>query len=417
MTERKRVVITGIGVVAPNGVRIGDFWSSLVQGISAVDKIRTFEVEDLDVQIAAEISSFEPSEFIPKELLRKMDRFAQLGFAAAKIACDDAAITNHTNHRNDDRDRVGVCIGSGLGGILFHEVQIERLIREGPSRVMASSIPRISPNSVASYIAIGFGFKGPNLAISTACSSGAHAIGTARDLIRLEKADVVVAGGVEAPVTPTTFSAYSALGVLSKKNEDPKRACRPFDRDRDGFVLAEGAGVLVLEDYEHAKKRGAEIYAEVVGFASNCGAYHMVTPEPNGDDAASAMQAALQDASLEPKDIDYINAHGTGTIANDIAETKAIKKVFGPYANKIPISSIKGVTGHTIGAAGAIECIASVLAIVRGVIPQTTNYKSSDPECDLDYVPISRGQETRIVMSNSFGFGSNNAVIILKSLS
>ena len=408
--EKRRIVITGIGVVAPNGIGKEEFWSSLAAGNPAIGSIRAFDAEEFEVKISAEVRSFDPLEFIPHGFARKMDRFSQFGYAAAKMALNDSGIQGGANNGS----QVGVCIGSGLGGLLFHEEQIERLGRNGPNSVLAGSVPKISPNSVSSYIAIGFGLRGPNLAVSTACSSGANAIGVARDWIRSNRANVVIAGGVEAPITRTTFSAYSALKVLSKERDNPRKACRPFDKNRDGFVLGEGGGIVVMESLEYAIQRSAKIYAEVIGFSSNCGAYHMVTPDPSGNDAASAMADALKDADLQPEDIDYINAHGTGTTANDLAETRAIKMVFGSHAMSVPISSVKAVTGHAIGAAGAIECIASILSLHHQVVPPTANYEHHDPECDLDHVLVSRPAELHTVMSNSFGFGSNNAVLILK---
>ena len=408
--KKRRVVVTGIGVVAPNGFSITKFWSSLLKGESAVNVIQAFDLRELqEVNLAAEVLSFNPADFIPRNLVRKLDRFAQFGVAASRIALDDAGLDLASN----DNKQIGVSIGSGLGGILFHEEQIERLINGDPDKVSAASVPRISPNSVSSYVAIVFGLRGTNLAISTACSSGANAIGVARDLIRYGKLEIVIAGGVEAPISKTTFSAYAALRVLAKRTQNPQKACRPFDKTRDGFVLGEGGGIVILESLEHATQRGEKIYAEVAGFSSSCGAYHMVTPDPSGADAASAMIAALEDAELSSSSIGYINAHGTGTIANDLAETKAVKMVFGSYAKRIPISSTKAVTGHLIGAAGAVECIVSILALRHQIIPPTANYEHIDAECDLDYVPSARSAKLHAAMSNSFGFGSNNAVLVL----
>jgi len=318
---------------------------------------------------------------------------------------------------SSNESRVGVVIGSGLGGILFHEEQIEALLREGgPSHVMASAVPRISPNAVSSYIAIALKTKGPNYVVSTACSSGANAIGWAMQMIRSGVVDVCITGGVEAPITPTTLAAYQNLRCLSTKNHSPKEASTPFDKTRDGFVLGEGAGILILESLEHSEKRKVKIYAELIGYGSNCGAYNMVAPQPDGLDAARAMKEALKDAEVSPDQVDYINAHGTGTPYNDLAETRAIKEVFDRKAYQIPISSTKSLIGHTIGAAGAIEAVVSVLTIQQGEIHPTMNLKTPDPECDLDYVPNqSRKAKVRTVMSNSFGFGSNNAVVIISS--
>lgn len=411
MSKRKRVVITGMGVLAPNGKTLDDFWKANINGVSGIDCIHSFDTQDFEVKIGGEVRDFDPANYVLPGVHRKIDRFAQLGVCAAKMALDDSRLKIDSQNS----ERVGVIIGSGLGGILFHEEQVITVIREGgPSKIMASSVPRISPNSVASYIAIAFKAKGPNFAVSTACSSGANAIGNALVLLRAGMIDCCIAGGVEAPLTPVTLAAYQALHCLSRKNHSPSTASRPFDKDRDGFVLSEGAGVLILETLEHAEKRDARIYAELKGFGTNCGAYNMVAPQPDGLDAAKAIQFALEDANISIEEVDYINAHGTGTPYNDVAETKAIKEIFGNRAYKIPVSSTKSMIGHSIGASGAIETIVSVLAIQNKVIPPTINYENEDQECDLDYVPNkSRAADVDVVVSNSFGFGSNNVSLVL----
>ena len=410
--SKKRVVVTGMGVLAPNGKTLPEFWDACIKGQSGIGYIHGFDTSEFEVKIAGEVKAFDPASYVLPAIYRKIDRFAQLGVCAAKMAIDDAGLKID----KDNESRVGVVIGSGLGGMLFHEEQVIKVIKEGgPSRIMASSVPRISPNSVSAYIAIAFQIKGPNYVVSTACSSSANAMGQAMWMLRNGIVDICITGGVEAPITPVTVAAYQALLALSRRNDLPAKASRPFDKNRDGFVIGEGGGVLVLETLEHATKRKARIYAELCGYGTNCGAYNMVAPQPDGLDAARAMKSALRDADLSPKDIDYINAHGTSTIYNDAAETKAIKEVFGDQAKKIPISSTKSMTGHTIGAAGSIEAIISVLTLHYQEIHPTINLDMPDPDCDLDYVPNkSRKTKIDVVMSNSFGFGSNNGVLIFR---
>ncbi len=409
--NKRRVVITGMGVLAPNGNTLEEFWNALLSGKSGIDYIKAFDTKDHDVKIAGEVKNFDPAKYLLPAIYRKLDRFAQLGVCAAKMALDDAKLRVDASNES----RIGVVIGSGLGGILFHEEQIITVVREGgPSKVMASSVPRISPNSVSSYIGITFSIKGPNYTISTACSSGANAIGFALHMLRLGLIDVCIAGGVEAPITPVTVAAYQNLRCLSSKNNSPQTASSPFDKNRDGFVIGEGAGMLVMETEDNARKRGAKIDAALLGYGTNCGAYNMVAPQPDGLDAAKAVQAAIIDAGISVGDVDYINAHGTGTVYNDTAETRAIKHVFGEKAPTIPISSTKSMTGHTIGASGALEAIVSVLTLEHQMIHPTVNLKERDPECDLDYVPnVARKEKVNVVLSNSFGFGSNNAVLVL----
>lgn len=409
---KKQVVVTGMGILAPNGKTLSSFWNACVNGQSGIDYIKTFDASEFDVKIAGEVKDFDPAIYVLPGIHRKIDRFAQFGVCATKMAIEDAQLKIDVNNE----PRVAVVIGSGLGGMIFHEEQIIHVIKEGgPSRIMASSVPRISPNSVSAYIAIAFKAKGPNYVVSTACSSSANAIGQAMWLLRNGIVDICITGGVEAPITPVTVAAYQALQALSCHNDPPQKASRPFDKNRDGFVIGEGAGVLVLEALDHAQQRKARIYAELCGYGTNCGAYNMVAPQPDGLDAAQSMKNALRDANLSTKDIDYLNAHGTSTIYNDAAETNAIKEVFGNQAKRIPISSTKSMTGHTIGAAAAIEAIASVLTLHYQEIHPTINLETPDSECDLDYVPNkSRKQKVNVVMSNSFGFGSNNSVLIFR---
>ena len=346
---------------------------------------------------------------MPAEIVKKVDRFVHLGLACAEMAVQDSAL----DLSKQDKHRIGVVIGSGLGGMMFHEEQMVAILEKGVNRINPSSVPRISPNAVSSHIAIRYGFLGPNMVISTACASASHAIGEAFRKIQWGDMDICVTGGVEAPLTRLNFGAYCALRVVSKKNDAPKEASRPFDLHRDGFVLSEGGGGLILEELNHAIARNAPIYEEVTGYASNSGARHMVMPDVTGEDASRVMADAVKDAGLEHSKIDYINAHATSTIQNDRAETKAIKNVFGQQAYKIPISSTKSMIGHSLGAAGGIEAVVCALAIKNKFIPPTINYKDKDPECDLDYVPLEgRQADLKNVISNSFGFGNCNACLV-----
>jgi 3-oxoacyl-[acyl-carrier-protein] synthase II len=410
--KKRRVVVTGLGVIAANGVGKERFWEANTRGVSGVGKITCFDPSHYASRIAAEVRGFDPLEYMPDKVAKRVDRFVHFGLAAAKMAIDDSGL----NVRAEDRDRTGVIIGSGLGGVLFHEEQIMSAYEKETHRFNPLCVPRITPNAVAAHIAIQHGLMGPNLVISTACASGNHGIGEAFRKIQNDEADIVISGGAEAPLTEFTFGAYCALrGVLSKRNDNPEQASRPFDKERDGFVMGEGAAVLILEALDHALERGAHIYAEIIGYGLTSGAYHMALPQPEGEDASKAMSLALRDAALGPEDIGYINAHGTATVANDIAETKAIKRVFGDSARSVPISSTKSMIGHAIGAAGAIEAVVSCLAIEHQVIPPTVNLSHPDPECDLDYVP-NEAREAQIdaVLSNSFGFGSVNACVVFR---
>jgi 3-oxoacyl-[acyl-carrier-protein] synthase II len=407
----RRVVITGIGIISPNGIGKKAFWQSNIEGKSGVAIVERIDTSQLETKIAGEIKNFNPSLYIEKSKIKMLDRYAQLGVLAAKMALDDSALDlNKVNP-----EKAGVCVGSGLGGVLFHEEQMMAMNELGLRKANPMGVVKVMPNAINSHISVELGLKGPNLTISTACSSGAHSIGEAFNLVRYGRADVMVAGGAEAPLTPFTFSAYNSLRVMSRKNDYPERASRPFDKERDGFVLAEGAGFVILEEMSLALARGADVYSEVIGYGMNSSAYHIVIPNPEGKDMSVVMGLAIEDAGIESKDIDYINAHGTATRANDVAETKAIKDAFGDYAYKIPISSTKSMTGHTIGAAGAIGVIASALAIKNKIIPPTINYETPDPDCDLDYVPnVAREVNLNNALINSFGFGGSNASLIIK---
>ncbi|MDA9101049.1 beta-ketoacyl-[acyl-carrier-protein] synthase family protein [Omnitrophica bacterium] len=408
--KKTRVAVTGIGAITPIGIGIEETWNASLAGRCGTGPVTLFDASGYETQTAAEVKDFKPGDFMLPEVFRKTDRFAQLGVAAAKMAIKDAAVEKEINAENNN---IPVVIGSGLGGSLFHEEQIFQLIEnKNPRRVLSSSVPRIAPNAVSAYIAMQFRLRGPNLAISTACSSGGNAIALASQMIESGTADLVVTGGVECPITPFTFAAYQSLRVLAKNNGHGLNIPRPFDLDRNGFVLGEGAGILILEDWQCAKARGAKIYAEVLGYAGNCGVYHMATPEPTGTDAAQAMDLALKKAGIGPQLVDYINAHGTATKMNDLCEAKAINQVFG-QGSKPFVSSTKSQTGHTIGAAGAIEAILTILAIHHGQIPPNINCDRIDPECDVNVsTKRSVSHEIKYALSNSFGFGSNNSVLV-----
>ncbi len=411
--NKRRVVVTGVGVIASNGIGKDEFWRANKQGKSGISMIDTFDMTHLDTKIAGQVRNFDPAQYMPGDLVKKTDRFVHLGLSAAKMAVDDSKI----DFTSEDKDKVGVIIGSGLGGVMFHEEQMMACFDRGSHRLNPLAVPKVTPNAVSSHIAIYFGLVGPNMVISTACASGTHAVGEAFRKVQYGDVDVCVTGGAEAPITQGSFGAYCALRVLSKRNDIPQEASRPFDKNRDGFVMSEGAGMLILEELDHAQNRGAHIYAEVVGYAANSGAHHIVMPDSTGKDATRVMKAALKDAGLEGKGVDYINAHATSTSANDSAETKAIKEVFGAAAYQIPVSSTKSMIGHSIGAAGGIEAVVSVLSIEDQFIPPTINLSTPDPDCDLDYVP-NQGRESKVntVLSNSFGFGNCNACLIFQKL-
>ncbi|MDD5584990.1 MAG: beta-ketoacyl-ACP synthase II [Candidatus Omnitrophica bacterium] len=409
--EERRVVVTGLGVVSSIGIGKDDFWKASVKGTSGVSLVDNFDTSRFRSKIASQVKEFNPSDFIPHEFARKVDRFVHFGLAASKGAFDDSLL----DLSQEEPSRIGVIFGSGLGGVLFHEEQIMKGYEKGAHRLNPLCVPRITPNAVSSQIAIFFKLQGPSMVIANACASGTNAIGEAYRTIKYNEADLIFTGGAEAPLTQFTFGAYDAMRVLSKTNEAPVRASRPFDAGRNGFVLAEGAATLILEELHHARTRGAHIYAEIIGYAANSGAHHMVMPAPGAEDISFLMQKVLREAGVAPKDIDYINAHGTSTELNDSIETKGIKAAFGEYAYKVPISSTKSMVGHSIGAAGAIEAVSCCLAIEHQTIPPTINYEDPDPECDLDYVPkTARVAKLDIVLSNSFGFGSNNACLLFK---
>jgi 3-oxoacyl-[acyl-carrier-protein] synthase II len=410
--EQRRVVVTGVGLVTPLGTGVEKNWEALIAGRSGIRRISRFpNVEAYASQIAGEVPDFSAEDFIEPKEIKKMDLFIQYAVAAAAIAMIDSGLKIDS----DLAEKVGVIIGVGLCGIDTIETTKEALLNGGPRKISPFFIPKVISNLAPGQIAIRHGAKGINLTPTSACSSGTHAIGEAYHLIRRGLQDAVITGGAESAITPLGVGGFAAMKALSTRNDQPERASRPFDRDRDGFVIAEGSGVLILEERERALKRGAKIYAEVVGYAANGDAHHMTAPSPEGEGAARCMRLALKDAGLVPSDVDYINAHGTSTEYNDANETMAIKKVFGEQAAKLAVSSTKSMTGHLLGAAGAVEGVFSALTLHHGVIPPTINYDNPDPQCDLDYVPNeARKADVKIVLSNSFGFGGTNACVILR---
>jgi len=411
----RRVVITGIGVVSPIGNNVNDFWQNLVAGKSGIDTISSFDPDKygLTVKIAAEVKNFNPEDYFDKKDAQKFSDFIKFAYAAAMEAIKDAYLEN----ANIDKDRVGVIVGTGIGGLKDIEEQHDILNEKGARRVSPFFIPYGIANMASGVIAIKYGFRGPNYCVVSACATGNHSIGDAFRIIQRGDADIMIAGGTENAITPLGMAGFASMKALSTRNDEPQKASRPFDKDRDGFVMGEGAGILILEEYEHAKKRGAKIYAEIKGYAATDDAFHVTAPCSDGEGAAMCMRLALKDASLNPEDIDYINAHGTSTPLNDKIETLAIKKVFKDHAYKLKISSNKSMIGHLLGAASAVEAVASVKTIETGIIPPTINLENPDPECDLDYVPNKAIQyDVRNVLSNSFGFGGTNACIILSKV-
>lgn len=410
--ERRRVVITGIGVVSPVGIGKDAFWNSLLKGKSGVSTITAFDPSDFPVKIAGEVKDFDAEKYVgDKKTVRHMDRNVQFAVAAARMAVEDAAL----DMEKEDAERVGTIIGTGIGGITTMEETVKRIETRGPAKVNPFAVPMMIANMASGQVSISFGLQGPVLADVTACASGNNAIGRATRTIQWGDADVMLAGGTEAAVAETPMAGFAAMKALSSRECAPEEASCPFDERRDGFVLGEGSGVLVLEELEHAKKRGAHIYAEVIGYGTNGDAYHITAPRPGGELAARCMKKAIDDAGITPEDIDYINAHGTSTGLNDKNETKAIKEILGKHAYEIVVNSTKSMTGHLLGAAGAIEAIVCVLSIQNNKVHQTLNLKTPDPECDLDYVQgAPRDVKVDIAMSNAFGFGGHNAVVLLR---
>ena len=408
---RKRVVITGIGVISPVGTGLDAFWSSLVGGVSGIKRVERFDPANFTTRIAGEVVDFEPAQYIDKKEARRMDRFTQFAVAASGMAIADAAL----DLEGENRDRIGVILGSGIGGITTMEEQARVLFEKGPGRVSPFFVPMMIANIGAGQVAISYRLRGPNITSVTACASSTNAIGDAFKMIQHGHADVMLSGGTEAPITPLAVAGFCSMKAMSTRNEEPEKASRPFDAQRDGFVIGEGAAILVLESLEHALQRGARIYAEVAGYGSTCDAYHMTAPDPDGAGAANAMREALADADLAPGAVDYINAHATSTPLGDRSEVLAIKKVFGDHTGKLAVSSTKSMTGHLLGAAGGLEAAVCLLAIDRGEIPPTINYEVPDPDCDLDCVPnVARKTAVNAALSNSFGFGGHNATLVFK---
>jgi len=407
----KRAVITGLSLLTPLGIGVEKNWRRLLRGESGISHITFFDASAFSSQIGGEVRDFNPEEYIDKREARRMDRFAQFSVAAAKMALADAGL----DMEKLKPEEVAVIMGSGIGGIATWEEQHRIFLEKGPSRVSPFFIPMLISDMAAAHIAIAFKAMGANYATVSACASGANAIGEALRLIREERAKVVIAGGSEACLTPLALAGFCSMRALSTRNDEPDKASRPFDAKRDGFVLSEGAGVVIVEEMEFAKKRGARIYAELLGYGLSCDAYHITAPEPNGKGAVLAMEFALKDAGINKEEVDYINAHGTSTQLNDATETLAIKQVFGQRAYEIPISSTKSMIGHLLGAAGAVEFIVSLLSIRDSIIHPTINYEYPDPQCDLDYVP-NKARETKVdvIMSNSFGFGGHNVTLVAK---
>ena len=406
--QKRRVVITGLGAVTPLGHNAEDTWQALLAGQSGAAKIQAFDTTGFDVNFACEVKNFKVEDYIPVAQARRLDRFAQFALVAAMQTVKDSGIdlTKCNPHR------IGVIIGSGIGGFTEFEEQHSRLILKGPSRVSPFTIPKVMMNSASGQIAIHFGLKGPNFSVASACASSNHAIGMALKIIQMGLADVIVTGGSEATITPLGMSGFAALKALSTRNDAPAKASRPFEKDRDGFIMGEGSGVFVMEALEHALARGAKIYAEMLGFGMNDDGYHITAPDPTGDGPMLTMKLALDDAGLKPEQVSYINAHGTSTAYNDLTETKAIKKLFGDYARKLAISSTKSMLGHLLGGSGSVELLAVIMSIRDNIVHPTINYETPDPECDLDYVPNQpRKMDVNVVLSNSFGFGGHNATL------
>ena len=407
----RRVVITGIGLVSALGLGTRETWTALLAGQSGVTRVTRFDITGYAAQIAAEVKGFDPLNWIDKKDIKKMDLFIQYAIAAAQFAMDDSRLTITP----ENGVNVGAFIGSGIGGFITIEREHEALLKGGPRRISPFFIPSAIINLASGQVSIRFGAKGPNLATCTACSASAHAVGESYEIIKRGDADAMIAGGSEAAITPMSLGGFAQLRALSTRNDEPSRASRPFDKDRDGFIIGEGAGVLILEELEHARRREAPIYAEVVGYGSTSDAYHMTAPSEDGDGARRVMAMALRKAGVAPEQVDYINAHGTSTPYNDKLETLAIKNCFGEHARKVTISSTKSMTGHLLGGAGGLEAGISALAVFHGEVPPTINLDNPDPECDLDYVPhTSRKMAVRYALSNSFGFGGTNAALLFK---
>jgi 3-oxoacyl-[acyl-carrier-protein] synthase II len=411
--SKRKVVVTGLGIVSPVGNTVADAWSSIVAGKSGITNITKFDASAFASQVAGEVKGFDVDQYLPPKESRRMDTFIQYGLAAGIQAVRDAGI----EVTDENAERIGVSIGSGIGGLQLIEDTDKVYQESGPRKISPFFIPGTIINMISGNLSIMYGFKGPNIAIVTACTTATHAIGDAARFIEYGDADVMIAGGAEAAITQLGVGGFAAARALSTRNDDPATASRPWDVDRDGFVIGEGAGVLVLEEYEHAKARGAKIYCELAGFGMSADAYHMTSPSENGEGAARCMRNALRNAGINPDEVDYVNAHGTSTPAGDVAETQAVKGFFGDYANKVAVSSTKSMTGHLLGAAGGIEAVFSALAVRDQIAPPTINIFNQDPKCDLDYVPnVARNMKIDVAISNSFGFGGTNGTIVFRKV-
>lgn len=408
---KNRVVITGLGVISPVGIGKANFWEALIQGKSGLGPLTRFDATDFSAKIAGEVKDFDPADYLDRKESRRMDRFAQFAVAGSKMAIEDAGLDLEA----ENKERIGVILGCGIGGMETFEEQSRNLINKGPNRVSPMFVPMMIVNMAAGQVAITFKLKGPNSTTVTACASSTNSIGDAFKLLQRGDADVMITGGTEAPITPLAVAGFCSMKALSTRNDEPCKASRPFDRDRDGFVMGEGSGILVLETLDHALARGARIYAEMAGYGCTCDASHITAPDPDGLGATRAMELAIKDAGLTPQEITYINAHGTSTHLNDKGETLAIKKLWGEDAGKVLVSSTKSMTGHLLGAAGGIEGIACTLAIYNNIVPPTINLDNPDEGCDLDYVPHkAREVDVKAAISNTFGFGGHNATIAIK---
>lgn len=408
---KKRVVITGLGAVTPIGIGKEAYWQALLAGVSGVCKITRFDASQFTTQIAGEVKNFDPTQYIDKKEAKRMDRCTQFAVAASKMAFEDSGI----NLETEDRTRIGTMIGTGIGGMDTLDEQFKNLFDKGPGRVSPFFVPMMIGNMAAGQTSITFGLQGPCSCVVTACATGTNAIGDAFKVIQRGDADVMVAGGTEAAISPLAMAGFCSMKAMSTSNDAPEKASRPFDKGRNGFVMGEGAGVVIMESLEHAIARGATIYAEIIGYGFNADAYHITAPAPEGAQAAKCMEMSLRDAGIAPETVDYINAHGTSTPLNDKNETLAIKSLFGEHAYNLAVSSTKSMTGHLLGASGGIECIAMVLALFNDIIPPTINYDTPDEELDLDYVPnTARKKVVNVALSNSFGFGGHNATILIK---
>ena len=409
---KRRVVVTGMGMITPLGVDTESTWEGLVNGRSGIGPITHFDDKEIPTQIAGEVKGFDPASYIEPKEIKKMDRFIHLAIAASQMAMDSARLVITP----ENAEQIGVTVGAGIGGLPAIERVYDAYREKGYRRITPFFIPMSIINEVSGHISMRFGAKGPNSCAVTACATGTHSIGDAFKIIQRGDADAMIAGGSESAICPLGVGGFNAMKALSTRNHEPERASRPFDADRDGFVMGEGSGILVLEDLEFAQKRGATIFAEIVGYGMSGDAYHITSPAPNGEGAARCMRMAIKDAGIAPADIGYINAHGTSTKYGDEIETTAIKTIFGDHAHKVAVSSTKSMIGHLLGAAGGVEAVISILALNRGILPPTINLENPDPECDLDYVPNSaRRQQVEVVMSNSFGFGGTNATIIFRT--